>query len=281
MHNTILAEFPANYRLYEHIKTRETKDGKQLKSKNHAGGGHDRQDAYLYGHPDGRKKRYRSPAEFFPHLLWLAAQENYDRRDCSCKMCAPDDLQPPKTTKKTKAVAESSSGSTAIGNSQGVAGQTAMQSVAVVIERPTTLQASTQPLSSNGTAQTANTQQHFPPHIQPQSQPMYGYSQPAAVHHHAQGPQQLQQSYNPNFQNAESWYAQQSMQGQPVPYSQLQNQQQFQQQMAHNGQHIGDQQHQPQPQPQQGDTTMGGMNQFIQYDDGNSLPGYDQQYTDF
>ncbi|KAI4247793.1 MAG: hypothetical protein LQ352_006094, partial [Teloschistes flavicans] len=50
-------------------------------------------DAYLYGHPQGRKKRYRSPGDFFPHLLWLATDESGDTDNCSCKFCAPDDIQ--------------------------------------------------------------------------------------------------------------------------------------------------------------------------------------------
>ena len=70
-------------------------DGKPQKSiKTHAGGGHDRQDAYLYGHPSGRKKRFRSPADFFPHLLWLTTDESGDRNNCSCKLCSPEEIQP-------------------------------------------------------------------------------------------------------------------------------------------------------------------------------------------
>ncbi|KAF2395643.1 hypothetical protein EJ06DRAFT_266223 [Trichodelitschia bisporula] len=94
--NFILHDLPENYRLFEHVKSRSTEvDGKVQKNpKTHAGGGHDRQDAYLYGHPLGRKKRYRSPAEFFPHLLWLSTDETGDRNNCSCKLCAPDDIQP-------------------------------------------------------------------------------------------------------------------------------------------------------------------------------------------
>ncbi|KAF1821876.1 uncharacterized protein K489DRAFT_359820 [Dissoconium aciculare CBS 342.82] len=88
----ILACLPENYRLYEHVKKTE-KDGKlEVKSKTHAAGGNDRQDAYLYGHPMGRKKRYRSPADFFPHLLWLGVDETGDPDNCSCKICCPEDL---------------------------------------------------------------------------------------------------------------------------------------------------------------------------------------------
>ena len=88
----MLVTFPEYYRLYEHVKKTE-KDGKtEVKSKTHAAGGNDRQDAYLYGHPAGRKKRYRSPADFFPHLLWLCTDESGDPDNCSCKICSPDDL---------------------------------------------------------------------------------------------------------------------------------------------------------------------------------------------
>ncbi|RDI78289.1 hypothetical protein Vi05172_g11674 [Venturia inaequalis] len=92
----ILYDLPENYRLYEHVKSKATDaDGKPAKNpKNHAGGGHDRQDAYLYGHPLGRKKRFRSPADFFPHLLWLVTDSKTDPKNCSCKICSPDELQP-------------------------------------------------------------------------------------------------------------------------------------------------------------------------------------------
>jgi hypothetical protein len=88
----ILATFPEGYRLYEHVKKTE-KDGQlEVKTKTHAGGGNDRQDAYLYGHPTGRRKRFRSPADFFPHLLWLTTDETGDPDNCGCKICSPEDL---------------------------------------------------------------------------------------------------------------------------------------------------------------------------------------------
>lgn len=107
----ILACLPENYRLYEHVKKTE-KDGKlEVKSKTHAAGGNDRQDAYLYGHPMGRKKRYRSPADFFPHLLWLSTDESGDPDNCSCKLCCPEDLESlglgaPAKTKAERAIPE-------------------------------------------------------------------------------------------------------------------------------------------------------------------------------
>ncbi|KAI0010961.1 hypothetical protein F4779DRAFT_575355 [Xylariaceae sp. FL0662B] len=59
-----------------------------------------RQDFFLYGYPrsegevreaakGGKKpilKCYRSPADFFPHLLWLLIGTN-DRKQCSCDLC--------------------------------------------------------------------------------------------------------------------------------------------------------------------------------------------------
>ena len=106
----ILAALPEGYRLFEHVKCKSTEadektqtlDGKGQKIKAHAGGGNERQDAYLYGHPLGRKKRYRSPADFFPHLLWLCTDESGDADNCSCKICAPDELQPDDKLPKAK-----------------------------------------------------------------------------------------------------------------------------------------------------------------------------------
>ncbi|KAK5130245.1 hypothetical protein LTR08_002291 [Meristemomyces frigidus] len=89
----MLAAFPENYRLYEHVKKTVTDGKTEVKSKRHAGGGNDRQDAYLYGHPEGRKKRFRSPADFFPHLLWLANDESGDPDNCGCKLDSPEELE--------------------------------------------------------------------------------------------------------------------------------------------------------------------------------------------
>ena len=90
--NWILAHFPENYRLYEHVKITESKgNGEIVTNANKSAA--DRQDTYLYGHPSGRKKRYRSPADFFNHLLWLALDETGDHDNCTCKICAPDDIQ--------------------------------------------------------------------------------------------------------------------------------------------------------------------------------------------
>ncbi|KAJ8109991.1 hypothetical protein OPT61_g7049 [Boeremia exigua] len=100
----LLWEFPENYRLYEHIKTKA--DGQAKTSKNHSGGGHDRQDAYLYGYPKGPRKRFRSPLEFFPHLLWLCTDESSDMQNCTCKMCSPVQLEVEKPVVKVEAKPE-------------------------------------------------------------------------------------------------------------------------------------------------------------------------------
>jgi hypothetical protein len=97
---TILWDFPENYKLYEHIKTKA--DGQAKTVKNHSGGGHDRQDAYLYGNPKGPRKRYRSPADFFPHLLWLCTDESTDYQNCTCKMCSPVQLDVEKPAVKSE-----------------------------------------------------------------------------------------------------------------------------------------------------------------------------------
>ena len=100
----MLWEFPENYKLYEHIKTKA--DGQAKTSKNHSGGGHDRQDAYLYGYPKGPRKRFRSPVEFFPHLLWLCTDETSDMQNCTCKMCSPVQLEGEKPAVKVEVKSE-------------------------------------------------------------------------------------------------------------------------------------------------------------------------------
>lgn len=87
----ILVDFPENYRLYKHIK-KERADESAKPAKTSSKGSNS-EEAYLYGYPMGRKKRFRSALEFFPHLLWLAEGTSDDRRDCCCKHCAPDWIQ--------------------------------------------------------------------------------------------------------------------------------------------------------------------------------------------
>ena len=78
----MLRDFPENYTLWTHsrnvVTSKVKKEGKR------------RADAYLYGHPNGPSGRYRSPAEFLPHLMWLATDESADRNNCGCKLCFSD-----------------------------------------------------------------------------------------------------------------------------------------------------------------------------------------------
>lgn len=88
--NWILHDFPEDYTLWEHVKYAVDQNGQAKKSgSTHAAGGMERQDAYLYGHPQGRKKRYRSPTEFFEHFLWLVADDPKAPTPCQCKICLP------------------------------------------------------------------------------------------------------------------------------------------------------------------------------------------------
>ncbi|KAI1636527.1 hypothetical protein F4809DRAFT_608555 [Biscogniauxia mediterranea] len=70
-----LEDLPLNY----HLRVKSNgKDG--------------RQDLYLYGYPGDKgsvAKSFRSPAEFFPHLLWLSRGGERKREDCSCCLCNP------------------------------------------------------------------------------------------------------------------------------------------------------------------------------------------------
>ncbi|KTW32253.1 uncharacterized protein T551_00344 [Pneumocystis jirovecii RU7] len=71
----VLDAFPKNYKLYEHCK--RYNDARQ-----------ERRDTFLFGHPKGI--RFRSPAEFSPHLLWIAQSKTHERGECPCKYCGGD-----------------------------------------------------------------------------------------------------------------------------------------------------------------------------------------------
>lgn len=84
-----LADFPENYRLYEHCRImpealKSEKEGSKYPN--------ERRDYYLYGHPGGRKKRFRSPADFLPHLLWMSTDQEGDPDNCECKLCTSEDF---------------------------------------------------------------------------------------------------------------------------------------------------------------------------------------------
>jgi len=42
---------------------------------------------YLFGHPDGPKRRYKNVIEFLPHLMWLAADRAHKKANCACIFC--------------------------------------------------------------------------------------------------------------------------------------------------------------------------------------------------
>lgn len=86
----ILADFPENYRLYRHGQKGKDRMSESMvsgdpKMKKSSKG----DDYFLYGYPFERKKRFKSPKEFFPHLLWLAEGKSDDHTDCECKHCCP------------------------------------------------------------------------------------------------------------------------------------------------------------------------------------------------
>ncbi|KAF2143929.1 uncharacterized protein K452DRAFT_285968 [Aplosporella prunicola CBS 121167] len=168
--NYMLAAMPENYRLYEHIKSKAS-DGDpatRRASKNHAGGGHDRQDAYLYGHPLGRKKRFRSPADFFPHLLWLATDKNGDPNNCTCKLCCPEELQEDKSTTKDPRQAVKKEGS----STPVLLPSTTASNIPAPIKREPSAVAS-RPPSSHGPnpPKTATPPQNQNPTVPPASRP--------------------------------------------------------------------------------------------------------------
>ncbi|KAF2020094.1 hypothetical protein BU24DRAFT_419671 [Aaosphaeria arxii CBS 175.79] len=185
---TVLWDLPEGYRLYEHIKSKA--DGQAKAVKNHSGGGHDRQDAYLYGYPKGPKKRFRSPIEFFPHLLWLCSDDTNDTENCSCKMCSPVQLEtekPAPTPQGTPPIKNEPQPATSLPSAQGRLPQTGTLSVqhiqssngstqnAVPTPTPSIIQLQQQPKPSTQPQQSLQQQQQVQPlqqsTPQPQSQP--------------------------------------------------------------------------------------------------------------
>lgn len=76
--------------LWQQLKYVEGQNTTATNKKSHAAAGAERNDAYLFGHPGGRSKKYRSPQEFFPHLLWLVTDREGNASNCSCKLCFPE-----------------------------------------------------------------------------------------------------------------------------------------------------------------------------------------------
>lgn len=88
--NFILSKLPEGYVLWQHLRP-SSRTSHSQKNDGHAAGGVGRADTYVFGHPGGKVKRYRSPQDFFPHLLWLATDSEGDNANCSCKWCSPQD----------------------------------------------------------------------------------------------------------------------------------------------------------------------------------------------
>ncbi len=85
----ILKRLPEGYDLWVH----SAPDGSAGPQKKKT-----RTDAYLYGHPLGATKRYRSAEEFKPHLIWLATDKDADPKNCVCKVCKRKDTSMAKST---------------------------------------------------------------------------------------------------------------------------------------------------------------------------------------
>lgn len=157
--NYILTELPEGYVLWEHIKYNLNRglDEKKKEKGKHAAGIYDRQDAYLYGHPQGRKKRYRSPADFFPHILWLCTDKAGDSANCSCKICSPDgdddtwdDIRAPQAdSSPRKEVKKVSSSNTTTNTSRHV-----NNAINIITTSPLTTSVSTPALSSRANSTT-------------------------------------------------------------------------------------------------------------------------------
>ncbi len=78
-----MKDLPEGYILWRHVK----RDPEGSQKSSHAAAGHQRSDVYLYGHPGGKTKRFRSPDEFLPHLYWLVSDKAGNPENCKCKRC--------------------------------------------------------------------------------------------------------------------------------------------------------------------------------------------------
>jgi hypothetical protein len=85
----VLKRLPEGYTLWVHSAP-DGGSGPQKKKT--------RTDAYLYGHPLGQTKRFRSAEEFKPHLIWLATDDTGESKDCVCKVCKKKDAPMSKLT---------------------------------------------------------------------------------------------------------------------------------------------------------------------------------------
>ncbi|KAI9033215.1 hypothetical protein DFJ74DRAFT_640496 [Hyaloraphidium curvatum] len=110
---TRLSALPRGYALYTQLFTSVGRNGnpQSVHLDSVSGLPNVRRDPYLFGHPNGPSARFRSPAEFAPHLIWLedvsTGKAGRDSR-CPCRLCSSSPGTSgsvvPKLTAKDKAV---------------------------------------------------------------------------------------------------------------------------------------------------------------------------------
>lgn len=96
-----LTHFPTGYQLFQQLFTPVGRNGRPQSVHHDPISGLDnvRRDAYLIGFPTGPGVRFRSPAEFAPHLVWLeeVSKGTYaanDKTKCFCRLCKTKPASP-------------------------------------------------------------------------------------------------------------------------------------------------------------------------------------------
>ncbi|KAK7956281.1 uncharacterized protein PG986_005503 [Apiospora aurea] len=104
-----------------------------------------RLDYYLYGYPYGNKpKAFRSPNDFFPHLLWIAGGSK-DKSLCSCQLCNPEQAKPSWWPQPAPVPAPSASSSVAAPRGSSVSTGTAAVSATPMSRAASASSAATKP----------------------------------------------------------------------------------------------------------------------------------------
>ncbi|KAK8080467.1 hypothetical protein PG997_008285 [Apiospora hydei] len=104
-----------------------------------------RLDYYLYGYPYGNKpKAFRSPNDFFPHLLWIAGGSK-DKGLCSCQLCNPEQAKPSWWPQPAPVPAPSASSSVAAPRGSSVSTGTAAVSATPMSRTASASSAATKP----------------------------------------------------------------------------------------------------------------------------------------
>ena len=71
----MLSKLPDGYELYEHLRNPPTQPDTKLRTTS---------DVYLHGYSSNPAHKFRSPAEFLLHLVWLVSGQG----SCGCKFCS-------------------------------------------------------------------------------------------------------------------------------------------------------------------------------------------------